>query len=308
MTVLNDFYISDCPYQSGFQLHLYANGVEAGASADAEAIYDVRYHQFAITGLNFLGANLITTDQYDLSPQGYVYLEAEFSGSQGYNSQGELKANIGLRSVLGANVYTGSYAGFSPDIIDETNLVSSKQLSLSEELTSSLISISEEEIDYKTESIFYKVVPLDTLTLKPPPENIYTSGEMLPATPDDNFTLSGSSTLDIKREDGSDYIYSQDYYSRIYLPQTATITFDGSDIIDDYLQEWEITSDDAKITIRGINGASVNQSLDAGGFSSALNVSETTSNYIVLNTGLRYFSFFTEKKTDGSIRVQGISF
>lgn len=250
--IYNEAVIGEHPAQSGYRLEFFVQGEDTPDFQSGSGSFTVNFPKFAITGIQFQGkeqAQLPTGDglqlieDYDILTN-TINLVCFFSG--------DLNGTTGLatRNIKQLAIFTGASTTFTPDIINETNLIAKSLAQVDENAESFTFSVSSEDIEDRVEeNISYKVMPLDFLTFGNVSQGV--SGIMF------------SGFQDVSNINVTEYIISRDNIRDIELSEYggAIDIFTGCNIIiDDGLVldldiDFRVRTDTEPITISGSGGA-----------------------------------------------------
>ena len=215
----------------------------------------VEFPRFAVTGLEFRGQNVtfaptgsnlqVMSDIETL--ENYVELKCNFSG--------DLNGLSGLatENIKFVDIYTGSYDGFQPDIIQSTNLVKRTPVEVGRDDKSLTIDVSDTDIQGREDNLFYKIIPLDYLTFGESSDAV--SGKMFVGF--SQFVSINEQEVIIDRSNGNDL--------RFFGAEIVDI-FSGSNIIItdnvplDFSADFRIRTNTEEIYISGSGGASITSS------------------------------------------------
>ena len=222
--IFNEVVIGGHPAGDGYRVECFVRGSEDTQFPSGSGSFKVEFPKFAITGLEFEGANLLTepadsmTDVIILEKN--INLKAYFSGDLNTIDDG-----LAIKNIKRADVYSGFDKNFSTDIIDHSNRVTSFPLQLTAGEESFQINVTSDDITGRVnETIFYKVIPTDYLTFGEASASV--GGSM-------SNGLSSSPT--ISSSDPNPFLISRSTANDLVVGQSDLVTevFVGVDIVVD---------------------------------------------------------------------------
>ena len=263
--IFNETVIGDHPATAGYIVECFVKGSEV-ISADSSLGFPsgsgrlkIEFPEFAITGLEFEGKNLLftPTGETDLEKlldnieilENEINLKVSFSGDLDLNntdSDGNLVSdNLAIKNIKKLDVYSGEESNFDPDSISFTNRVGRFPVNLSSGENEFSINIESGQIDDRVEeNIFYKVIPNDFLTFGD--VSPVTSGVMFSGF--ETFTKINTGEFIITRSNANDLVVSRgqtveiftgtnividdtlplDFYAMFKMGTTEALTISGS--------------------------------------------------------------------------------
>ena len=205
---LNERKIGVHPLTDGFKID-FSVGDRSNTFSSGEASFSVTLPDYGISGgisgLIKRGADSIYSptgegqqylDDFDLV-ENVIEFDALFTGSRN---------DSGIYNIRYANIYTGETADFSPDYIDETNLVTRDAVAIRQTGQKTLLSVSSGDISGYTGFLYYKCLPRDYIKTG----NISNAvrGQMFFGFPD-STDITGTGTITISRANANDLFYNQ---------------------------------------------------------------------------------------------------
>jgi len=202
----NELVVGLHPASSGYELECFVQNNQESDFLSGSASFFVEIPQFAITGLEFRGQNIV----FEPTGSGLQYmtdieiiedlieLRCFFSGDiNGFSG-------LAKENIKKIDVYTGSFSDFEPDTVGLTNFLKGGDVNIDKDDQFFDFSVFDTEIQNRTDNLFYKVIPLDYLTFGEASDAV--SGIMFTG-----FETFGSVTEDeviIDRSNGNDLRFS----------------------------------------------------------------------------------------------------
>jgi len=224
--VFNETVIGNHPASSGYIVECLVRGPEdSNDFTRGSGRLKVEFPEFAITGLEFQGKNLLSaplgTEPDEQLMDAIEILEANVNLKAFFSGDLNGATGLAIQNIKKVDVYTGDESNFEADRVLFTNRVSEFPLSLVSGEPSFLINVKDTEIGGRVEeNIFYKVIPNDYLTFGE--QSPSASGTMFSGF--ENFTKINTDEFIITRSNGNDIVVGRG--------QTVEI-FTGTNIIID---------------------------------------------------------------------------
>lgn len=202
----NELVVGLHPASSGYELECFVQNNQEPDFLSGSASFFVEFPQFAITGLEFRGQNIVfepTGSGLQLMSdieiiEDLIELRCFFSGDiNGFSG-------LAKENIKKIDVYTGSFSDFEPDTVGLTNFLKGGAVNIDKDDQFLDFNVSDTEIQNRTDNLFYKVIPLDYLTFGEASDAV--SGIMFTG-----FESFGSVTEDeiiIDRSNGNDLRFS----------------------------------------------------------------------------------------------------
>lgn len=227
----NELVVGLHPASSGYELECFVQNNQEADFLSGSGSFFVEFPQFAITGLEFRGQNIVfepTGSDLQLMSdieiiEDLIELRCFFSGDiNGFNG-------LAKENIKKIDVYTGSFSDFEPDTVGLTNFLKGGDVNIDKDDQFLDFNVLDTEIQNRTDNLFYKVIPLDYLTFGEASDAV--SGIMFTG-----FESFGSITEDeiiIDRSNGNDLRFSSnagitDIFSGTQLILTNNIPLDFS--------------------------------------------------------------------------------
>lgn len=240
------------PASSGYRLEFFVQSDDHSDFESGSGSFTVGFPEFEITGLQFEGKDqlILPTGEGLQREEDYNILENQINLICSFSGVLNGQTGLATRNIKELAIFTGRSSTFTPDILNETNLITKSFANIDENAESFTFSVTSGDILGRVEeNIFYKVAPLDFLTFANPSSGV--SGIMF------------SGFENIPKINTPEYIISRDNARDIELTlfQNAVSIFTGCDIvIDDGLildtnMNFIVQFTGEDITISGSGGA-----------------------------------------------------
>jgi len=244
------------PASSGYELECFVQNNQESEFLSGSGSFFVEFPKFAITGLEFRGQNIVfepTGSGLQLMSdidviEDLIELRCFFSGDLN-GVTGLAKENIKL-----LDVFTGDYAGFTPDTINFTNYVKGGIVNVDKDDEFITFNVLDSDIQTGVQNIFYKVIPLDYLTFGEASDAV--SGILF--TGFESFTSITEPEVIIDRSNGNDL--------RFFANAGITDIFSGTNIVLtenvplDFSAQFRVRTNTQQIVISATSGATLQSS------------------------------------------------
>lgn len=252
----NELVVGLHPASSGYELECFVQNNQESSFLSGSGSFLVEFPQFAITGLEFRGQNIVfepTGSRLQLMSdieviEDLIELRCFFSGDiNGFNG-------LAKENIKKIDIYTGSFSGFEPDTVGLTNFIKGGIVNIDKDSQFLDFNVLDTDIQNRTDNLFYKVIPLDYLTFGEASNAV--SGIMF--TGFESFSSVTEDEIIIDRSNGNDLRFSANAGITDIFTGTEFILTENIPL--DFSASFRIRTNSESISISPSGGATLQSS------------------------------------------------